>query len=67
MTEEDTFDRLRRIPFDIMIGRAIGFIYKENVQSNSAEVRRFLLENGWSKEELDAEWSRRYPYGPHSS
>jgi len=66
MTEDDTFTRLKRLPFDIMISRAIDYVYTNVVSSDSTEVQRFLKDNGWTKEELNAEWSRRYPRGPHS-
>ena len=67
MSEDDTFARLKRLPFETMLSRLVDYIYANNIHSDSPAARQFLKVNGWTKEELDAEGIKRYSFIKTSS
>ncbi len=63
MNEEDTFNKLKRLPFPEMVKlvRACwdGYVWGQGTgNSTSMDIIRVLKENGWSKEEFEEEKKR---------
>ena len=56
LTQDDTFERLRRIPFDQMRTMVAKFYIDNNGTRISIEA--MMKSHGWSVEKYNVEWNR---------
>lgn len=61
MTEDDTFDRLRRAPFESLEGIVNGTdeAYFESMIHDPIESAKFFGKFGWTMAEIEAEFLKR--------
>ena len=58
MTEDDTFRKLKRIPYRDMAKLMIDFHWNSGLFPNQASLKKLMESNGWTEKEYEDEYNR---------